>query len=294
MIPKLFHRRQIESAGLLPKTFNYELTERVKKQLELILSSFGFRGNPQAIFVIYRVISQEFPEIISMQYGYYNRIDFNADTKIKCDQIIAFFHCSNTDISLSILEILCTCYSDAVDSVNERLQYEGFGYQYNKQTKRIIKLEDETFYEQCTIKTMGILAKKEYTDTLSHYTRAYDALAKQKFDDALVSIGRAMESLIKTRLDKGKINYPENATLSPLLNLIFSHIDKDTTEYNCEHIKQCILDAGRARNSIGGHGHSQGESPKVDDVFVRFIINQAAANLLFLAEVNITATQKTV
>ena len=81
--------------------------------------------------------------------------------------------------------------------------------------------------------------------------------------------------------------YSPKDALGRLLDVILSRIDTSTVGYNAENMKQTILDAGRARNKIGGHGHPQGQSPKVDDVFTRFVINQAAASLLFLAEVDL-------
>lgn len=295
MIPKLFHRRQLENAGMLPNTFKYELTERIKKQLELIISPIVCHSH--SIFDIYSSLSEEFPEITEIPHHQYNWMGNNNPMivmKSQFDQIMIFFHHSTTDISLSILEIMCIYHPEMIDSVNDRLQYEGFGYQYNKQSQCIIKIEDETFYEQCTIKTMGVLAREEYTDVLDHYRRAYDELAKKKYDDAFTSIGRSIESLIKTRLTNAEISYCKKDTAKRLLDITFSNIDKNALDYDLEKIKEHIFDSCRARNDAGAHGHSQGESPKVDDVFTRFIINQAAASLLFLAEVNIAAPRKMV
>jgi hypothetical protein len=74
----------------------------------------------------------------------------------------------------------------------------------------------------------------------------------------------------------------KKATLNKLLDTAQAHVN--TVAHDFQYFKQIILDVGRVRNP-SGHGHAQGQAPQLDEVYVRFVINQAAANLLFLAEV---------
>lgn len=271
----LYHRREQLRKGEIPTTYQYKLSEKFRLQIQIILeryySDYIFAGSG-----MYSHLLEEFPEM-SKGYNYPP-----ADTKDSFYRVIQFFFKSSDDMALSIIEVMCACFNEAMAPINDRFEYERVGYQYNRDAQQIIKIEDETYYNECTVRALSILSQGGYENALAHYLDAYEKLSKKDFDEALTNIGRAMESLLKTRFDAAGIQYSPKDNLAALLTKAGEHINLPT-EVKFEPLKQVILNAGRARN-LGGHGHSEGSSPEIDDTFVRFAINQCAANLLYMAE----------
>jgi len=149
-----------------------------------------------------------------------------------------------------------------------------------------MRIEDETFFIECTEQSLGILSVKKYIDARRHYMESYEKLAKSDYDSALLEMAKAIESVLKTRFSERSISFDSKKdTLSRLLNIAQAHIVGSV--HNFEYFKQVIMDAGRARNP-SGHGHAEGQAPQLDEKYVRFVINQGAANLLFLAEVDMS------
>jgi len=274
----LYHRREQLRRGEVPTTYRYELDPRVRAQVVIILKRFY----DEFTFVksgAYPFLLEEFPEIMS---GYPP-----GRGNEQFQDIISFFIKCPDDIALSVIEVMCDCLPGASFPINDRFNYERIGYQFNQDARQILKIEDERYYEECTEKTLGVLSQGKYQNALTHYINAYTNLARQRYNEALVDIGRAMESLLKTRFDEAGIEYSQKDTLDPLLTKAGAHIILPTA-IKFEYVKQVILNAGRARN-LGGHGHPDNSSHDIDDKFVRFVVNQGAANLLFLAEAEFKA-----
>jgi hypothetical protein len=285
---KSFFRRQQEARGEIPETYHYNLDEKFQKQFIIIWRQYNFR---YANIVYNRLCF----ELGQLDLGF--SLSMYKDKKDQ--QLIDFFIRNEKDeYSLAVIEFVAYFIYRAdkgrhgdekqfIDLVNELFLYNRIGYKLIIDSKNrdvnIIKIDDEIFYSECTEKSLGILSTKKYTDAQSCYIESYKKLAKSEYTDALVDIGRAIESVLKTRF--AEYNIPFDAkkdTLNKLLDIAQAHVD--TVAHDFQYFKQIILDVGRVRNP-SGHGHAQGQAPQLDEVYVRFVINQAAANLLFLAEV---------
>ncbi|MDR2891691.1 MAG: hypothetical protein LBV80_01190 [Deltaproteobacteria bacterium] len=288
-LPVPYFRRQQEFRGEIPTTFSYVLTEKVKHQIIMILDSYshGFDYSQSIVERLRLEIGK--PELASgWTDGSYITRKYYPELELKR----FFLKVQDDEYALTVLEyILCShaMYNDdIIEEINNRLQYERIGFKFvriSDDSGHLIKIEDEIFLNECIHKTLGILSDLKYTDALNHYMSAYDNLKANKFEEALVSVGKAIESLLKTRFANTKIPFDATKdTLAKLLDILQRHLV--SASHNFQYFKQIILDAGRARN-IGGHGHADGDTPPLNEVYVRFVINQAAANLLFLAEVEL-------
>lgn len=281
-IYNLFHRRQQEAKGQIPSTYSDKLSPTLRKKFILIwaeLLSSHWREEHAG----------EIAGYLRKAFGVFSLDDFSSSkTRSAFDEIQFFIlECQDDSLVLSAIEVICRYFYiigsfEFLYEINKIFQYERIGYKFIREHDGfIIKIEDETFYNESTAKTLGILSAKKYYDAQNYYINSYKKLAASNYDDALVDIGRAMETVLKTRF--AELNIPfDKETLSKLLDIAQQHITSQN--HNFQYFKQIILDAGRARNT-GGHGNAQGQVPALDEVYVRFVINQAAANLLFLAEV---------
>lgn len=287
-ILNLFHRRQQEAKGEIPSTYTYTLSITLKKR---IIMAWAELSPPP----LREMHAQDIAHYLRKAFGVFKLDDFSSsNTNNTFDEIQLFIlRCKDDTLILSAIEVICRYFFQGrddtfINDINNFFQYERIGYKFiTEQDGFIVKIEDEIFYNETTAKTLGILSTKRYFDAQNYFIDSYKKLAASHYNDALVDIGRAMETVLKTRFTE--LNIPFDAqkdALNKLLDIAQRHIISQ--HHNFQYFKQIILDAGRARNT-GGHGNAQGQAPTLDEVYVRFVINQAAANLLFLAEVPMQA-----
>lgn len=279
-IYNLFFRREQETKGEIPDTYSQELTVNFKKRFILYFKD-EFSNHYTDRF-------EKIVHLLRKAFGVFSLNEFFSSKSYNNFEEISLCILESDDrISISTIELICryslyTIGKNFYQHTNFLLQYERIGYKFiNEDDGFIVKIEDEQFFNECTVKSLGILASSRFNDALSHYINSYQKLSEGRYSDALVDIGRAIEALLKTRFTLLNIPFTDRDSLNKLLDIAQQHIV--TQHHDFQHFKQIILDAGRARNT-GGHGKAEGEAPLFDEVYVRFVINQAAANLLFLAE----------
>lgn len=283
-IYNLFHRREQETKGEIPQTYSQELTENFRKRFILHYQEAFYQPFPR--------IGQNYREIVRhlrKAFGVFSLTELSLrNSGDDAEEISLCILASDDNIAISSIELICryslyTLGEDFYKKTNFLFQYERIGYKFiNEGDGFIIKIEDEHFFNECTAKSLGILSSNKFNDALSHYIDSYQKLSEEKYSDALVDIGRAIESLLKTRFNQLGIPFNDRDTLNKLLDIAQGHLTGQNHDF--QYFKQIVLDAGRARNS-SGHGNAEGQTPQFDECYVRFVINQAAANLLFLAEV---------
>lgn len=282
---KLFHRRVQEKNKEIPSTFLYELPVKVRRQILLIWEMKKYQEIESVLSIIRMELgTQELYSSHEHKWAY-------NDMREYVQELCSFFVDPSTDdnVALSIVELIIGLnwqLKELCNMINYRLQYERIGYKFvvfDNGEGRLVRIEDEVFYDECTIQTLGIL--NEYPNARQHLLTAYDELKSCAYDDALNDLRRSVESLLKTRFNTVGIQYDTDRDgLGNLLDIVQRHVV--CGEYKFHFFKELILQVGRVSNPQS-HGQAEGQSVKVDAVFVRFLINQAAANLLFLAEVEL-------
>lgn len=284
---KSYMRRQQEMRGEIPVTYFYKIDKKFINQFILIWRFFEFEC---AVPVCIRIYTE-----LGIMYGQYRYEDRNG-REIAVDDLTKIF-CRDTDSALTIIELVAyymlqkyNRVMQFIYKINELFKFNRIGYvlivDESNRDVNIMRIEDETFFIECTEQSLGILSVKKYIDARRHYMESYEKLAKSDYDSALLEMAKAIESVLKTRFSERSISFDSKKdTLSRLLNIAQAHIVGSV--HNFEYFKQVIMDAGRARNP-SGHGHAEGQAPQLDEKYVRFVINQGAANLLFLAEVDMS------
>lgn len=279
-----FFRRQQSARGELPETFSYDLPKKIRNQVimlwQKVPSTFDKRivkylRNELGEFTLPFASEQE-PNILS---------DFEHDYYKELEEY--FLNVKDAEYALTVVELMCReaasgGYSKFVTELNERFQLEAIGYKVDVigDRARLRNIEDEDFSANVIEPCLSVLSN--YPTAQKHYLDAYEELKKKKYDDAMTDLGQAMESLLKTRFKQTRILFNEKDALGKLLDTAQKHIE--CSDFSFHRFKELILNVGQGRNN-SSHGHAESCKPKIDAVYTRFMINQASANLLFLAEI---------
>lgn len=279
-----FFRRQQAARGELPSTYSYQLTPKIRNQVWILWEQHELKR-----------CSENIVDFMRLELGR-NRLPncpqaTNYITGVLPSEELQGYFCklTNTDYALTVVELMCRqaaqrgCAS-FINNLNERFQIEAFGYKVDllKNDAFLRSLEDEQFSEYVTEPCLSLLAK--FPTARGFYLDAYDELKKKKYEDAMTDLGQAMESLLKTRFKQEQIAFNEKDALGKLLDTAQKHAV--CGDFSFHRFKELILNVGQGRNN-NSHGHAEGDNPKIDAIYTRFMINQAAANLLFLAEVKL-------
>jgi hypothetical protein len=287
-----FFRRQQEVRGDIPSTYSYDFPPKIRNQFLMLWKVLSFLH----INDVYKQMCLELG-VLFLCNQENSTLSDNHYINPAEEVINYFLTTQDSEHALTIVEFAAYyCNNNIyehhngvefIEAINGRFQHERIGYKLviNEQSRdvNLLRIEDELFFKECTTKSLGILSVHQYIDAQQHYINAYKKLAEKDYDNSLIEIGRAIESILKTRFTKLNITFDlKKDALNKLLDIAQNHMISNTHDF--QYFKQVILDAGRARNT-SGHGHAQGQTPQLDEIYVRFIINQAAANMLFLAEV---------
>lgn len=193
---------------------------------------------------------------------------------------------SDNDQVLAAMEIFGRILSknkSRLENLNMRMRNAGLGFRHTGET--LIRIDDESFYENATLPALGILSKKGYLATREGYLKAYAHLKEGHYEDAVTSAVRSLETLLKTRLgvDDGK-----KMVLSDLVDMLKKKAKSPLGALNMQfkNIIELVNGVAGVRNQEGAHGKTETAS-KIDEYFVRYIINQVAASILFVAEVEL-------
>lgn len=279
---KLFFERAQESRGELPTTFVYDsVTAKVRNQV--ILITRGFLHNN----------SQRIVDKIKKKTGIFTLAEVtpnisNTFNHPYSEELARFFlEEKNIDLVLTVIEEICHILPDAIlEEIDCALRRAGIGWKYSIEAKELMRIEDETFYNEVTKNCLSVLSKKGYEKTMEHFLHAYEELKIKNYADALTSCRRALESIIKTRLKQNNLLENEHSNLSFLLPIFNKNISRFSfLEDYFNNLCKLTEGVATSANKEGGHGKFEGSIDNKDEVFVRFIINQTASNVLFLAEV---------
>lgn len=200
--------------------------------------------------------------------------------------------CVEEDVSkvMTYIELLCRIlenkYNDKelLDKINWHLRNNGVGYKYID--GNIIPIEDEIFSDNVTQPVLSILSDRGYTDTLTEFLKSYEELKQGNHKDAVTACTKALETILKTRLDQeGKLQDSNWAIRQLLVQGFQPNVNIPSYMQNyLNNLTEVLQASATVRNKDGAHGSEEGKNDNLDEVFVRYTINQAAASILFIAE----------
>ena len=275
---KFYFERQQEARGEIPTTFTYDLfPQELKTQMILIWE------RQRGIDFQLEKIVPDLRLALSTKYLFdLESLDYEWDYSL---EITTFFlQSKNIDHILTIVEIFGSLIEPyLLKEMNYRLQRAGVGYKHTG--KELLRVEDDIFFNEVTLLCLSILSQNGFETARRHYINAYDELKQQKYDDALTDCRQSLESIIKTRLKNENIPYSETENLNKILPIVKSHIIAPMfLEEYLNNLFKLFEGQATWANKEGAHGKADGSTDQVDDTFVRYVINQTAANILFFAE----------
>ncbi len=286
---KLFFERAKESRGEFPQCFTYDaLPNSVRNRIVLIWNDLGHDESKCEKSL------KEFKEALGVikplaegWVGVGHRQMYRASEELKN----FFLNTSNIDYALTVLEeIGCLFYpyntEVALKRINERLRLAGIGWKHTGQ--KLIKIEDETFFDEVTSRCLSILGQNKYHSTQDHLIKAYEELklGPSGYTDALTDCRMAFETIIKTKLNESGYSDVKNKNWSQLKANLLKAINAPTYWESYFNTFISLMEGNvTPSNQEGSHGGLEGSLLQADEVFVRYIINQTAVNILFIAEV---------
>jgi len=284
---KLFFERMKEKRGEVPTSFNYDqLPNKVRNQIIIIARESNLNEDH------YKYIAEKIREATGNfklsdagHRGAYSHASYSYE-----DELYSYFGTlKNIDVALSIVELLGVtlshCYEgqSSIDRINERMLSAGIGWKITG--RELIQIEDETYFDNVTRPCLSVLESLGYKQAHKHFLDAYKELKDKEFDDALADCGQAIESIVKTRLGSVGVKDVTNKNWSQLKPLLLQYmvIPPYMQSYQ-NNLLGMVEGLMTARNKDGPHGKEEGANNQLDECFVRFAINQTAANILFIAE----------
>lgn len=287
MTKRLFFERMREKRGEVPTTFSYDyLPEVVRTQIRLIVEEGRLEeGQFEAMASLLReAVGKRRLANGSVTDGY------GAQRHYCGLEVLNFFSAeTDVEVALSALELIGAGLSNRyrgeqfIDRINGRLRQAGIGWMIVD--RQLVQIEDETFFDNVTAPCLSILGGAGYDSAYKHFQDAYTELKNRAYDDALADCGQAIESLAKTRLAAVGLDDLTDMNWKQLKPLLKQHLVIPPYMENYQNnLFEMMGGLMTARNKDGPHGKEEGAGNELDHCFVRFFINQTAANILFLAE----------
>ncbi|WP_254513862.1 STM4504/CBY_0614 family protein [Anatilimnocola floriformis] len=171
-----------------------------------------------------------------------------------------------------------TTPEDAVAALNHRFREHGLGYEFNKDSQCLIRIDNTVTHTQAIQPALHLLAATEYKTANEEFLEALEDFKKHDYDDCLTKCCSAFESVMKIICDKKGWPYQQNDTAKPLISTIITNTGLPT------FFADPLTLIATLRNRLS-KSHGQGTQPKSPDDFIaRYAINATASAILLLHE----------
>lgn len=166
--------------------------------------------------------------------------------------------------------------------LNARFLEHGIGFRY--EAGEIIRVDSEVIHAEVVKPALTLLHHPAFAGAEAEFHRAFEHYRHGRMKEALAECLKSLESTIKSIAAKRKWKHERNATVKPLIDLMYEK--QVIPQLWSQHFSglRSMLESGvpTARNRLGGHG--QGVEPvTVPEHYVAFALHQTAAAIVFLA-----------
>ena len=176
---------------------------------------------------------------------------------------------------------------DAINELNYRFREHAIGYQYVE--GQIIEVKSQYLHSETVEPTITLLHDAGFEGALQEFMAAHKYYRERNYKEAIVNSSNAFESTMRTICDIRGWAYPQNATSSKLIDILFDN-DLVTTEMKSHFTSlRSTLASGvpPIRNKGGQGGHGQGSTLiEVPDHIAAYALHLTASNIVFLVEAN--------
>ena len=170
----------------------------------------------------------------------------------------------------------------AIVELNTRFQYHGIGYRF--EAGEIFRIDSEVMHSEVVKPALTLLHDAKFKGAEAEFHLAHEHYRHGRSKEALAECLKSIESTVKAIAKARKWNHDPNATIKPLLDLMFEK--QLIPQLWAQHFSglRAMLESGvpTVRNRLGGHGQGA-EVVRVPGHYVAFALHQTAAAIVFLA-----------
>ena len=174
---------------------------------------------------------------------------------------------------------------DVLKELNYRFREHSIGYQYEE--GQLVSVNSQYLHSEAVEPALNLLRDTGFEGALEEFMNAHGHYRERNYKEAIVNSSNAFESTMRTICDIRGWAYPQNATSSKLIDILFDN-DLVTTEMKSHFTSlRSTLASGvpAIRNKGGQGGHGQGSAPiEVPDHIAAYALHLTASNIVFLVE----------
>ena len=301
----IFSKRQAQLRGEVPDVFFYEkMPQELRVQVVYIFKDYI--GDESSIYQRGAGAARAYESMVGIlcrEYGVFRlpgRPEYEKRSYI--DEFLGFILAEeNVERVLDAVELGCRAIDGftrsfnylgrrdadkgadaALGELNHRFKSSGFGYRY--ESGNVIGIDSELVHAEVVKPALSILHDEKYRGAEAEFHQAYEHYRHGNMKEALTEALKSIESIIKAIALKRGWSHSPNATVKPLLDLVFEK--QLIPQFWAQHFSglRAMLESGvpTARNRLGGHG----QGAEVIDVpahLVSFVLHQTASAIVFLA-----------
>lgn len=171
--------------------------------------------------------------------------------------------------------------SNIVDTINERMMEDGFGFQF--QGDQLIEITSEFAYTEVIEPALALLANPIFAAADDEFRDAFDEFKERNYDDCIADCGNAFESVIKViAAQKGWDDVLSTDPAFKLIDALYRHeLIPSWMQEQMKGLKSTLQGVPTVRNKEASHG--AGETPRqVSKELAAYQLHQTAAAILFL------------
>ena len=204
------------------------------------------------------------------------------------EDAIAFLYECNDDHFLDFIEFIFDCeivgmvnvdLGELIAAINEFLRADDLPYELTMDRHpKIIRRENMVIHHHAIEPTLMLLKDPRFKSANDEFQEALVDYRKGDYGDCVVKCGSSFESVMKIICDLKGWTYQQNATASPLLEVVISHSTLGS------FFTQPLLLVATIRNKLSS-AHGAGNQPRtVDPHVAHFAINATASAILLIGE----------
>ncbi|MCW3095872.1 MAG: hypothetical protein JWL77_1490, partial [Chthonomonadaceae bacterium] len=182
---------------------------------------------------------------------------------------------------------------EAVSELNTRFMENGLGYEFISDGtfdgSMLFRIDSTYIHAKAVTPALALLNGAGFTGPKKEFFLAHDNYMEGRHKDAITAAGRAFEGTMRAICEKrgweptGVKLVKANASQLIKTVVLDENLVPSVMETHLTALSNVLTGLPNVRNSMGGHGDGAEEVP-VDAYVVRYALNMAASNIVFLME----------
>ncbi|UAL07451.1 MAG: hypothetical protein KRP56_06400 [Candidatus Methanogranum gryphiswaldense] len=189
---------------------------------------------------------------------------------IDCCCIVAYYRGNCTEI-----------YKNSIDDLNIIFRMNGIGYEVNE--GKLILIFNPKIHEEIIRPSLKIIHNSLFKVANEELILSFDKFKQKDNSGAILSASNAVESTIKVIAKELKIKIDDSKPISVLIKKLCEGGFFDTfLDSQINSLTNLLQSTSNARNATSSAHGSEGKTVNTDDELVKYAIDSAASNILYL------------